>query len=146
MKHFRFKLSQVLKLRVQETDGAKLHMLRASRRQEAADSKLRQATAALAEQVNETVGELSLQVARWAQQRRYLNHLRLQVDQARQESEAAHAAVEAARRELLERRRHQETLERLRERSLAQYRLDAGRQQQHQLDDMIQSQRPDGGR
>lgn len=137
MKRFQFSLEKVLRLRAQETQQAKRALgqamaAEAAARQEAevAHTLLRHRTEEAG--VRERAGLVAFELA---SQRHWLAFLQKQAAAADSALAAASALTLQRRLHLLAARRRERAMEKLKERRLEQYLIEAGRAEQKELDE-----------
>jgi flagellar protein FliJ len=137
VKRFQFGLEKVLRLRSQETEQAKRALARAiageAQAREAAEAALallreRTAMAGAREQAGMAAYDFGAQ-------RTYLAFLQKQVVQANEAVLAAEERTRQRRLALLDTRRRERALEKLKERRLEQYQLESLREEQKELDE-----------
>lgn len=137
MKRFKFSLEKVLRLRSQETEQAKRALGRAMEAEEAARQSVESIASALAERITQMQARerAGLSAAEFGVMRHFLLFLQRELDQARGVLEAAQQVTQQRRLELLEARRRERALEKLKEHRLEGYLLESLREEQKELDE-----------
>ena len=142
MRRFRFPLEKVLRLRGQELEQARRALGGAMLAERTAAEAVQVARAAVAQRTTELAEAImaGTTAAAFAAARRYLGFL--QSEQRRAESCLAEAQtlVAARRRHLLEARRREKVLEKLKERRMETYTAQSLREQQKDLDEFAHRQ------
>lgn len=138
MQRFRFALEKVMRLRAQETDVAKRALGEAlqaemAARQALAEALERRSRATLDAVNRETAGGIAAH--EFASVRTHLSFLGKQVDEARRLLAGAEEATRQRRVALLEARRREKVLEKLREHRLEQYQAELLREEQKEFDE-----------
>lgn len=140
MKRFQFSLQKLLGLRHQETEQAKRNLAAALATEAMAKDRLEQAQARLAERVAlAAAGAYS--VATYRQDRDWIRFLQGEVERAEENLREAEAETARLRQLLLGARQRERILEKLRERRLETYQLEALQAEQRELDERGQSPR-----
>jgi flagellar protein FliJ len=145
VKRFNFPLERVLRLRHQETEMSRIDLAGALQRHAEAGERLRSMARLLAETTERTVAHRQLSAADFAQGRRHVNALFRQREKLEHSLAEAKDEVDRKRRDLVERRRLEQVLEKLRERRLQTWRDELSREGQNVLDEISQSARPPFG-
>lgn len=136
MKRFTFSLDRLLRLRHQETEQSKLQLARSVRFQAEADEHLRQATVVLGEQTSRAAHVGVFTAGDFVQQRRHVQLLQRNADEAESAVAEAAEALAASRRQLVEQRQKEEILTKLRERRYELYKANSAREEQDTLDEI----------
>lgn len=140
MKRFQFSLQKLLGLRHQETEQAKRNLAAALASEAMAKDRLEQAQSRLAERVAlAAAGGQS--VAAYRQDREWIRFLQGEVERAEAHLHEAEAETARLRQLLLVARQRERILEKLRERRLEAYQLEALLEEQRELDERGQTQR-----
>lgn len=137
MKRFRFSLEKVLRLRSQQMEQAKRALALAQLEESSAREAVNAVRTALAQrtaQAGEREGR-PLTASEFAAARTWIQHLQKQLELAEAELAAARERTNQRRKELLAARRRERALEKLRERRLEQYSLEAQREEQKEFDE-----------
>lgn len=137
MKRFHFALEKVLRLRNQETEQAKRALARAIAEEAAAREAAEAARTVLAERTAEAGlrEQAGLTAYEFGIFRTHLAHLQRQVAAADLAVLDAAGQTQQRRLALLETRRRERAMEKLKERRLEQYQLEALREEQKELDE-----------
>lgn len=140
MKRFQFSLQKLLGLRHQETEQAKRNLAGALAAEAMAKDRLEQTQARLAERVAQAA-IAAYSVATYRQDRDWIRFLQGEVERAEQYLREAEAETARLRQLLLVARQRERILEKLRERRLEAYQLEALQAEQRELDERGQSPR-----
>lgn len=137
VKRFQFSLDKVLKLRSQEMEQAKGGLALALSALEAAHQRVLMAEQELADRTEEAGvrEQVGVTAAEFGSLRSYLAFLQRAVAQAEQQVTVAEQVVAQRREVLMAARKRERVLERLRERRLEQYSVEAIREEQKELDE-----------
>ncbi|MDB4897673.1 MAG: hypothetical protein JWN15_3935 [Firmicutes bacterium] len=138
MKRFTFSLDKVLKLRSQETEQAKRALALALSALDQAQQRAMMAHQELADRTEEASirEQTGITAAEFGTLRSYLAFLQRAVAQAEQQVSMAEQVVGQRREALMAARQRERVLERLRERRLEQYTLEALVEEQKVLDEL----------
>lgn len=137
MKGFRFRLQRVLDVRRHRLEEARRTLARARQRLDVLATELRALEAQSRRAAEEMRAELArgLAAGKLAARQEGIYCLREDAEQRTRETEAARAELDAARLRVIEAQRGVRTLERLRERALAAYRVGCERLERRELDE-----------
>jgi flagellar FliJ protein len=136
MKKFQFPLQKLLGLRHQETEQAKRALAAALAAEGMARDRLLDAQSRLAERLKTwAAAQGGIQVGAYRTERSWIEYLQGEVDRAQAALQAAEAETAIRRDQLLQARQRERVLEKLRERRLEAYNLEALQDEQRELDE-----------
>ena len=137
MKRFRFSLEKVLKLRTQEQEQAKRALAQAMAVEASARQALEDVRARLQQRASEAgaLERAGLSVFEFANFRHYVAFLQGEEKRYAEELARAEQMTQKRRLALLEARRREKALEKLKERRLEQYQQESLRHEQKELDE-----------
>lgn len=135
-KPFRFKLQRVLDYRVQQEESAKHALAQARRRYQNQTKLLNELRAQLQQHLEQMQTKKELTAADLWLWRNYRERLELDIKKGEHKLKELAVAVEKCRREVVERSKDKKLLEKLKSNQAMAFAVEAGREEQRNLDEM----------